>query len=337
MSPQAISPPSTPSKTTLLPLLAAGMLVLVSLNLLLAAWSHKLPYHQKLESIRTAHDPNLLVVGNSLLDHHLDEAALNTAAETSGARYAIVNSALGASEPPEQRLLFDYAVEKHPGIHTLVVGIYDFQLTAPDHSSVTDLTGNRMVGIDHRFPAAEVASTYGFGMVERAQLAILRAIPMAAYRANAWKYVELLRRSMASLGMPHVATNSMGRVEDFGALEAGSPQLFDAQAEAFLSQPTHFNASYESIFTQAHNAGMKIVVVIMPMSPAHRESFYVRPLWNQYRQALTTLAGQRGIRIVDASGWMSSQDDFADHLHMTQQAAHDFSARLGTELTAKTN
>jgi hypothetical protein len=316
----------------LLPLLLTGAIVLAAANLLIGAWNHRLPYEMKLEAIRSAHDPNLLFVGNSLLDHHLDEAALKESAKGNGIDFVPLNSALGASEPPEQRLLFNYAVKNHSGIRTLVVGIFDFQLTAEDHSRITDLTGNRMVGLDHRFPASEVAQAYGFSSLERLEISALQRAPMAANRANIWKYVELLRRSMGAMGMPHAAVNSMGRVEDFNALESGSSQQFDAQAAAFLQRPDHFNSSYEAVFTAAQAKGMKVVIVVMPMSPYHHQAFYSRPLWNEYLQALTALASQRGIRVIDASGWIPEQQGYVDHLHMSPEAVHTFSARLGSEL-----
>jgi hypothetical protein len=313
-----------------LPALLTGALMLATINLLIGAWSHRLPYFQELESVRTAQNPNLLFVGNSLLAGHLDEAALVQSAPEAG--FSPLNSALGATLPPEQQLLFDYAVRIHPDIRTVVVGIYDFQLTAPDHSRVTDLVGNRMVGFDRRFSVSEVAAVYGFGPLDKVEFEAMRMLPMAANRANVWKYVELLRRAMESMGMPHTATNSMGRVDDFAALEAGSVDAFDAQAQAFLQNPNRFNESYESIFNQAHRDGMKLVIVWMPMSPFHHRMFYSRPLWQKYQDAVDVLAGRRGIRVIDASNWMTSEDDFDDHLHMTKAAAHEFSIRLGSEL-----
>src|ERR1022692_4737234 len=98
-----------------------------------AVWSHRLPYSRKLDAIRSAGDPNLLFVGNSLLDHHLDESEFMQAAAKFGSRFVPLNAALGATDPPEQRLLFQYAVAKHPGIRTVVVGIFDFQVTHADH------------------------------------------------------------------------------------------------------------------------------------------------------------------------------------------------------------
>jgi hypothetical protein len=171
----------------LLPALVTGILVLATANTLSGAWSHRLPYFHLLERVRTAQNPNLLFVGNSLLAGHLDEPALVQSADSAG--YRPLNSALGASHSPEQELLFDYAVQNHPHIHTVVVGFFDFQLTAPDHTKISDLTGNRMVGIDQRFPVSEVASVYGFGTLDRIELEAMRKLPLAANRANVWKYV----------------------------------------------------------------------------------------------------------------------------------------------------
>ena len=104
----------------LLPALLTAALTLGAMNLAIGAWSHGLKYVHKLETIRTAHNPNLLIVGNSLLDGHLDEAALAQMASQNGIGFIPVNAAMGASLPPEHLLLFDYAVQNHPGIHTLV-------------------------------------------------------------------------------------------------------------------------------------------------------------------------------------------------------------------------
>lgn len=321
------------TRSPLVSLLLTAALVLAALNIALAAWSHRLPYEIKLETIRAAQDPNLLIVGNSLLAGHIDEQALEQAEAEHGVAVRPLNSALGASEPPEQRLLFNYASGIHPGIRELVVGIYDFQLTAPDHTRLADLVGNRMVGTDKRFPLSEVASAYGFGRADRIKLELLRDVPMAANRANIWKYVELLRRRMDAMGMPYVATNSFGRVDDFAALEARSPEAFDAQAEAFLQHPEAFNSSYESIFGDARRANMSCVIVVMPASPWHRRVFYARASWSRYLAALERLAAERGILVIDASDWFLAEQDFVDRFHMTLPAAHDFSLRLGGELS----
>jgi hypothetical protein len=317
------------TRNPLLPVALAALLELTAINGAVGLWSHRLPYVLKLESIRNARDPNIVFIGNSLLDGHLDEPAFATAASSRGDQLRPLNAALGASLAPEQQLLFQYTTETHPSVHMLVVGAYDFQLTADDHSAIGDLTGNRMVGLDPRFPPREVATIYGFGPVGRIEITLFQHLPLIANRANVWKYVELLRRTMESMGMPRAATNTMGRVDDFAALEAASSRVFIEKADAFLQHPDHFNSSYESIFRQARQGGVHAVIVMMPMSPYHRQVFYSQPAWHEYVQALSALARQRGIDFLDASDWAQAEQDFADHLHMSSRGIQSFSVHLG--------
>jgi len=310
----------------------AALLFLVALNLLLALWGHRQVYVLKLEKMRAAHSPNLIFLGNSLLDGHLDERAFATAAAP--ARFTPLNAALGATDPPEHLLLFDYAQRLHPSLRTLVIGFYDFQLTAPDRTQPRDLVGNRMVGLDHRFSLSEVSATYHFDAKGRMELALLRALPMAADRSNAWKNVELLRRKLAAMGMPAVATNSMGRVDDFATLEAGSTTRFDAQARTFLNHQGDWNASYQKIFQQARAAGIRIVLVAMPASPSHRQTYYSRPLWGQYLSTIEDQAQRQQITVLDASNWLPEAADFVDHLHMSPAGVEQFSTRLGRTLAS---
>jgi hypothetical protein len=317
-------------RRSLFPALVAAFFFLVVLNLLIGAWSRRLPYRIKLNEIRSAQAPNLLFVGNSLLAQRVDEGALVQG--FGDTRLRPLNAALGASGPPEHELLFNYAVRTHPEIRTLVIGFFDQQLTADTKDHAIDLTGNRLVGFDHRFSSTEVSAVYGFGSLDRMELVILRRLPIAANRQSVWKYVELLRRRMGGMGMPQVAANSMGNVSDFAALEASSPAAFDQALRNYLDHPGHFSPPYEAIIRHAEAANIKVILVSMPMSPSHWSSFYSRPSWNAYLSALHSLAGDRKLRLIDASGWMTSEDDFVDHLHMSKDAAHRFSMRLGQEL-----
>jgi hypothetical protein len=320
------------NKQSLIPALVVCVLLLLGGNVLMARWSRRLPYCQKLESIRLARDPDVLFVGNSLLDSRIDAAALNMGGALRGVSFTPLNAALGGSDAYDQALIARYATQCHPGIHTLVIGFFDFQLTDERQVKPLDLTGNHMVAMDGRFPVSEVASIYHFNAVEAAELRMLRAVPMAANRASVWKYVELMRRSMGDVGMPHQAKNSMGRAADFAALEADSPESFDRRAEVFRRDSSHFNASYEHIFAKAEQAQMQIVLVVMPMSPDHRSRFYARPAWKEYLGRLQELARQRGFSVIDAEDWMPDADEFADALHMTMPAASRFSSRVGVEL-----
>ena len=308
------------------------ILALVAANVAMVPWSRRLPWYRKLESIRAAKDPNVVFIDSSLLDARVDAAALDRGGATGKVSLRPVNAALGAAGPQDQNLLMEYATQLHPGIRTLVVGFMDFQMTNEIRVHAIDLTGNHMVAVDSRFPISEVAPLYDFGRADQAELQLLRWVPVAANRKNAWKYIELLRRSMSDVGLPQEATNSMGRVADFAGLEADSMETFDREAEQFLQNPSHFNTSFERIFDEARQHNLKVFLVLMPASPGHRERFYTRASWSAYKSKLQALSQQRGFTFVDASDWLPEQSQFMDALHMTLPSASDFSYRLGREL-----
>lgn len=302
--------------------------VLVAMNLFLASRTARQPYYRRLEELRTAQDPQLLLVGNSLL-MDLQPDALDKSAARAGLKVSSVNSALAGLMPPEQWLLFHYATRQHPGIRTLVVGLYDFQLTEPDTTQVSDLIYDRMMVFDSRFPLDEVAAAYGFDPRRALELRLVRALPMLAFRGKEQGRTAKLREHMQQMGIPPPEDPG-----DPDLLEAASPQDFDSQAQAFLQNPRQFNPSFESIFREARAAHMRIVLVIMPISPLHRSTFYARPVWPRYISAMSAMARRRGFQMdwIDASGWEPGQSDFADHVHMSQAGMVDFTTRLGSEL-----
>lgn len=318
---------------SLLPLGIVGLLLIVSLDAFFSVWSHHLPYFRKLRSIESASESNLLLIGNSLLDDRLDKASFVRVASERGTSFRPLNTALGGIPPQEQRLFFEYALHRDPYIRTLIVGVFDFQLTAKDDIRPADLIGNGLPAIDPAVPLSEVADAYNFDPLDMMQVRVLRAFPFLPNRSSAWKAVELLRRSMGEMGMPHARATDLGRASDFANLEAAGSSDFNAKAYAFLQHPERFNSSYEYIFQRARSAGIESVIVIMPMSPYHRTKFYSLESWRLYRAALIRLAGERGVRVIDASDWLPLQEYFDDNLHMSRAGVTIFSQRLARELT----
>jgi hypothetical protein len=305
---------------------------LVAGNVIMMRWSIRLPYRQKLEAIRTAQSPKVLFIGNSLLDGRVDSVAFEQGMGSVDGSAKPLDAALGGSDPHVQALLMDYSLRCHPELNTLIVGFFDFQLTAEDQLTPTDLTGNASVGVDSRFPLDEVAEVYHFTSLEMLEVRLLRILPMVAYRKNAWKYVELLRRRMSENGMPHEATNVNGRVADFASLEAGTPEHFDQEVVKNLMEPHPFNESYEKVFAEAKQHHMRVVVVMMPMSPSHRSLYYSRNSWKKYWTVTREHLLQRGFDVIDASEWIPQKDQFVDTLHMTPAAATEFSRQIGKEI-----
>jgi hypothetical protein len=307
---------------------------LILINIAMIMWSQRLPYRRKLDNIRRSSSPDLVFVGDSLLDTRVDPAALNRGAARKGGSFFPVNAALVSTLPPDQVLLADYAVQLHPGIKTMAVGVMDFILTKDVRLRPMDLTGNHAVGVFPFFPISMVAQVNQWGSIDRFELRLLRFFPMFANRMNAWQYIEVMRRGMAQMGMPPEAKNTLGRVRDMFGLEAASGEEFDQEAQSFLKDPQHFNRSYEIAFAIAQQKKINVVLVIMPMSQEHRTRFYSRASWQQYLRDLLSLAERRRFVVIDASGWLPEQSSFLDGIHMSGEGAIQFSDRLGDQLAS---
>jgi len=308
-------------------MLVICLVALVAGNVALWFWSRGLNFRRDLDNIQRAQNPDVLFVGNSLLDSRIDSAALNQGTANQGAAsggqtFTPLNTALGATDANDQAFLAQYALQQHPQLHTLVVGFYDYQLTEEDRVTPVDLVGNHDIAFDSRIPVREVAAVDHFDRFQIGELLLLRALPMAAYRLSIWKYAERLRRSMGGLGIPPATTEIMGRPQSY----------YVTEPQRFRKDPSHFGSSYEYIFRRATATRMHVVLVLMPMSPLHRKVYYTRQTWQEYVTKLQSLAQQRGFTFVDASTWMPDATQFEDAIHMNGPAATAFSFRLGAEL-----
>ena len=119
----------------------------------------------------------------------------------------------------------------------------------------------------------------------------------------------------------------------FRSLSSADSDRFDASARSFSQHPDRFNTSYEAIFGTARDAGVNAVILVMPISPFHRETYYSRASWRDYLSALERLAASRNIRVIDASDWQPQPEDFKDRVHMSRPGGHRFSVLLGAELS----
>lgn len=306
----------------LLPIAACALAALLIGNLLLVHWSRRFAFRRVLDDIQASRHPDLLFVGNSLLQGHIDTLALNRGAAQT---FTPLNISLGATDAHDLALITLYALRQHPGIHTMVVGFYDYQLTEQTPVTPYELTANHGIAFDRRIPPAEVTSIYGFNRVQTAEFFLFRSFPMAADRLNVWKYAELLRRSMGNMGMPPPKSKQ-------GFWMIHPAEYYVQQPQLFLNDPTHFNTCYERIFSQASANRVHIILVLMPISPLHHDVFYAHDHWRTYQEGLEELAHKRRFDFIDASDWMPESNDFQDALHMTPSVTAEFSRHLGAEL-----
>ena len=82
------------------------------------------------------------------------------------------------------------------------------------------------------------------------------------------------------------------------------------------------------MIAQARAAGMRFVIVLMPMRASHRSRFYATPAWSAYTDDLRVQMRAAGVDFLDASDWIGD-DGFGDALHLGANGAAEFSRRLG--------
>jgi hypothetical protein len=273
---------------------------------------------------RQSRSASVIALGNSLVASGFDEVAFDSGAGLSAPRGA-ANLGLGASSPVEQLLLLRYALSHgvHPNL--VVYGFYDFQLTTPDRFTTSDLIGNH--AMLYYVEPLYARRFYSLSLHDSFQFRAMHAIPMFAERGAVWAKVEILRRAIAQQGMPAERTNHMGRAADFSLLESDNAEDFRLQCEASTNLP--LTSSVRELLRQAHDLGLTIAVVEMPMPDRHRRLFYDTPWWSQYVTHIRNLLAPFNVIYVDAGDWIQDDALFDDPLHLSARGAAQLSQRLG--------
>jgi|SRR5271166_432386 len=270
---------------------------------------------------------SVLALGNSLVAAGFDEAAFESGAGLSPPRGA-ASLGLGATTPVEQLLLFRYALAHGIRPRLVIYGFYDFQLTAPTRLTTGELIGNKaMLYYLEPFYARRF---YSLSPHDAFEFRVMHPIPMFAERGAIWPKIELLRRALAQQGMPVTPSNQFGRASDFSLLESENPKEFDRQCEASLYLP--LARPVNELLLQAQDAGIRLVIVEMPMRQTHRRLFYDTAGWSQYVAHIRNLLTPHHAIYIDASHWIQDDSLFDDPLHLSPKGAAQFSQRLGSLL-----
>jgi hypothetical protein len=122
----------------------------------------------------------------------------------------------------------------------------------------------------------------------------------------------------------------MSRAADFSLLESDNAKDFRLECEASINLPLASPVS--EIFRQAHDHGLTIAVVEMPMRGEHRRLFYDTPWWSQYIAHIRNLLASFNVIYIDASDWIQDDALFDDPLHLSARGAAQLSQRLGSLL-----
>ena len=132
--------------------------------------------------------------------------------------------------------------------------------------------------------------------------------------------------------MPVRETNEFGRKGDFTLLESSSPEAFARDCADLLKSQTLLAAPVQELLQEARSHGVKVIVVEMPMHPAHLNRFYNQPVWTVFRDKTREAVSHYGADYIDASHWAPDSQLFEDSLHLSHAGAFQFSQLLAQSL-----
>ena len=307
--------------------MGALLVVLLALNAVVAYTTRNSVPRRQLARARQAQDTTVLAIGNSLIGAGFNEVAFDRGMRLIPGQGSL-NFALGASSPIEQLLFLRYALRHQIHPRMVVYGFYDLQLSTPVRLTTADLVGNRAVL--YYLEPEYARKFYHLSLHDRVEFEIMRHFPMAVDRGAFWAKIERVRRYIGQQGMPPERINQFGRADDFSLLEWSSAEKFAEACETAAGDD--LISPVMEIIRQGSEAGAEIVLVEMPMPPAHVRSFYDVPAWGKYREHIRSIVEPRGVRYIDADHWIADGSLFVDSLHLGNEGAAQFSQRLGEYL-----
>jgi hypothetical protein len=305
---------------TLLIGLAASNLVVIYLT------RNSVPKRVLARAVASQSD-RVIALGNSLIAAGFDAEAFDRGIKIDPSAGS-VNLGLGASTPIEHLLILRSALRAGARPATIVYGFYDFQLTEPEVFRTSDLFGNHAMLYYTEPKFAE--RFFRQSLHDHIEFELMRHVPMLVERGAIWAKIERLRRGLSELGTDRRVTNRFGRVQDFSLLEA--PDVAQFTSDCASATNGQLNSAVSELIREASDAGIKVVIVEMPMHPYHVETFYRLAAWQQYTSRLRDILAEQNVAFIDASNWIASGQEFADHLHLSPTGASQFSEKLGSRL-----
>ncbi len=308
--------------------LSVATALFVAFNICVAWMARNSVPRQLLRQIDRTRGVTDIAIGNSLMFSGFDADAYDQ--ELAADHVVAMNAGLGASSVVEHLEILSRALERDDSIRVAIYGFFDFQLTDPPVTTVSDLFGNRAMSY---YAALAIAlQFYEMPLRDRIAVRVLSHVPVWVDRSMLWAKVEKLRRAMGQVGMPAVETNQFGRASDFTLLEASSPEEFEKECRLAIDGRRGLSRPIVQLIADARAHGARVVIVEMPLPPKHQQEFYSLPAWQEYRKYVADRVRDSGADYVQASDWITNPSEFSDPLHMTAAGATEFSRRLATTI-----
>ena len=260
-----------------------------------------------------------LAIGNSLIACGYNSIVYD---DRRGEGARSLNAAISGSSPVEHLLMLRQGITHQPQLRSVIYGFFDFQLTSNPPVEVSQLFGSNAMGL---FAEPKVAVRYyNMSWSERLKFSILKHVPVYVDRGNFWWFVEILRRKLYAIGLPHKANDG----PDAG-FSVNIPSMTDSEFDAEARNEVAYALSPPvlEMLREARADGVSFVVIEMPVRRDHLRR-YDHLSWTRYAARVRQLVETQGGLFIDGSRWTNDPEYFSDEIHLNETGGRRFSSDL---------
>lgn len=288
---------------------AAG---LVTLNVGITVIERNNPTRILAARLQQASNNDYFFLGNSLIAAGIDTDVCTKQ------RLKCMNAGIGSTQSSEHAAITQEAIASRVR-GKLIYGFMDLTLS---ESPEPGWKSNRAIAFHLKH--VNIPESYGLKGLSRCEFILRQNVPLLTYQDSLWAKVE--RKSV---------TNTLGRSDDFSALEDGSAERFAARVRKAMTKQSLLCPEVMRLLNAATKDGREVVFVVMPMPSQHRNAYYRTSDWQAYLDRLATELDALGARLVNMDE-MALDSDFADAVHLNPTGATAFTEFLLPELVRAT-
>ncbi len=317
--------------------LLVALLLLCGLNLAIGRLGRNAVPRVILREIRATRDLTHVFLGNSVVEAGVSTEAFTAGAAQAGQIVRPFNAGLGWSTAAEHAVLWEQVLAAGQRPKMVFYGFFDFMLHEEQHRDPWwSLAGNVAMAyyVDPRLAAHYHAPGSLAGSVFMQAVAHLA---LFTERSTFWGKVEQGRRWLSAQGMITTregASPEAAPQDAFRAFEAKDAESFARRCRELMRDDLPFSPAVRDLIASARQSGARVCLVEMPVPPAHRHTFYAQPAWTDYKRQLKVRLAAEGVSVIEAADWVPEAASFGDSLHLNRTGAQQFSAHLGSVVSA---
>jgi hypothetical protein len=283
-----------------------------------------------------AGDRCVVTLGDSRMVAGVNAAVVKSGLEQRGRPSCLAELAIGGGSIHVQYLAFRRYLEAAPAPRLLVLGVSVDSLLAPERPADPEsMIGNEALALGWSqvedvwllypgFPARH----FDPGM----RFLFHRSTYLTSYGSLLWAKTRALQDRLVGSGRS--PQNRFGLVSD---METLADELRDKAARRLSDFPSRasLHPAFRELLRRAHAHRVKVLVVEVPMPPAHRASLHESGKLELVRAAIREMVRASGGTYDDLGSSPWAEDRFfSDSLHLDGNGALRFSADLAARVLA---